>query len=431
MIEDKNKKVSVLSPKKLPDGRWQVSLGIRFEDGVRKNPRKQFKTRADALDFCNAEKRRKKAHGEITADADGAKVADWMKLDAKMEIAGVNLTDLRNWIELDSQLRNTSAQSLTTVAKRILSDLMSVQQRGTALDCYNAWIAHLTLKKRRGRYVGNARNLCSNFIHGDAKFRDSEPNENSQEKGWRGFGQDRPVLEITSNEIETYLSHHPGNFGVISAWLGWAAKKRWLPTNPCSGKKPDKAEKGNVVTLTNQQTKNFLKAAANGKDWEVLAYLVFSLFGGIRPEEFRKVSKGNPTVELQWDHLKDDGLEIPPELAKTRAGRVIDLDPVLSKWIEYIRTQRGCDLSGPIPNSGWTKTWKHWRKKHWPGKWPHDLLRHTFGSNHLARSQSLQITSRIMGNSPAVLENHYWNWRTRKKESLAYWDLFPKSVLKK
>lgn len=429
--EQKTKEVAVLKPKKLKDGRWQVSLGITIENGRRINPRRQFQIRADALDFCKTEKRRKKAHGEITANADGVKVAQWMKVDAKMEEAGVSLEDVKSWIDLDVQLREAGGSPLIGTGRQVLRDLKAVQKHGTVVECYNAWVAHLTAKKRRGRYLTNARNFCSNFIYGDMDYRDGGQKENDEKKGWEGFGKDRSILEVTPNEIEAYLAHHPGYFGVISAWLGWGAKQRWLPTNPCSGKKSEGAPRGSVVTLTNDQTKELLKGAATAEDWEVLTYLVLSLFGGIRPEEYRKVSKGYPTLELRWDYLKSDGLEIPPELAKTRSGRVVDLDPVLVKWIDYIRSHRGKKLVGPMPNKGWTKEWKVWRQKNWEGKWPQDLLRHTFGSNHLARSQSLQVTSRVMGNSPTVLEKHYWNWRTRKKEALAYWNLSPKVVFGK
>jgi hypothetical protein len=252
-----------------------------------------------------------------------------------------------------------------------------------------------------------------------------------EDKGWTGFGADRPMLEVTSITMKSYLQYHPGYFGVLSAWLGWATKNNWLPRNPCLGLKPEPPDQGSVVTLTNAQATKFLQAAATEKDWEVLTYLVFSLFGGIRPEEFRKVSKGSPTLDLRWEYLKEDGLDVPPELAKTRAGRTVDLDPVLSKWVDYIREKRGKELAGSMPNRGWSKKWSVWRKKHWEGKWPQDLLRHTFGSNHLARSQSKEITSRVMGNSPEVLDKHYWNWRTRKKEALVYWDLSPEVVLKK
>lgn len=429
--DKKTKEVAVLKPKKLPDGRWQVSLGITVVNGRRTNPRRQFKTRADAQDFCDAEKRRKKAHGEITANADGTKVAAWMKVDAKMEATGVRLSDVESWIDLDAQLREAGGKRLKGIGQQALGDLKVVKKHGTVVECYNAWVAHLTAKRRRGRYLDNARNFCSNFIYGDVDYREGDTKEHDEEKeGWVGFGKERSILEVTPNEIEAYLAHHPGYFGVISAWLGWATKTRWLPANPCTGKKPEQPAQGAVATLTNDQTTKFLKAAATEKDWEVLSYLVFSLFGGIRPEEFRKVSKGSPTLELRWEYLKEDGLEVPPELAKTRAGRVVDLDPVLIKWVDYIREKRGNELTGPMPNSGWSKKWSDWRKKHWKGKWPQDLLRHTFGSNHLARSQSKEITSRVMGNSPDVLEKHYWNWRTRKKEALVYWDLGPLQVIK-
>ena len=68
--------------------------------------------------------------------------------------------------------------------------------------------------------------------------------------------------------------------------------------------------------------------------------------------------------------------------------------------------------------------------KHWGKPWHQDILRHTYGSHHLARSQSLEVTARIMGNSPKVLERHYWYWRTRSKDAAVYWDLCPDKVLK-
>ena len=444
------KENAVLKPKKLKDGRWQVSLGIEIVDGRKINPRRQFKIRADAQDLCDAERRRKKAHGLITANADGTKVAAWMKVDARLESAGLRLSDVEDWIQLQLRLARAGAGTLHEIGSRALEDILSVQCRGTVGQCYEAWAKWLVSQKRRGRYRSNARNFCMNFIQGDFVHRvvensadddkaDSKVEDvikgssigNEEDEGWKGFGADRPMLEVTSITMKSYLQYHPGYYGVLSAWLGWATNNNWLPRNPCLGLKPEQPEQGSVVTLTNAQATKFLQAAATEKDWEVLTYLVFSLFGGIRPEEFRKVSKGSPTLDLRWEYLKEDGLEVPPELAKTRAGRIVDLDPMLIKWVDFIREKRGNELTGPMPNRGWSKTWSNWRKKHWKGKWPQDLLRHTFGSNHLARSQSLQETSRVMGNSPEVLERYYWNWRTRKKEALVYWDLSPEVVLKK
>ena len=97
----------------------------------------------------------------------------------------------------------------------------------------------------------------------------------------------RPVLEITSEVIEAYLKtlKNTGDFKTIFAWLGWAAKNRWLPKNPCTGLKPEESH-GNVVTLSTVEAARMLKAAATSEEWDVLATIVISLFAGIRPEEF-------------------------------------------------------------------------------------------------------------------------------------------------
>lgn len=92
-----------------------MSLDITVVDGRRINPRRQFKARADALEFCNAEKLRRKAHGEITANADGVQVAQWMKLDTKMESASVRLVDVEEWIQLHDRLAGAGAGSLLDV----------------------------------------------------------------------------------------------------------------------------------------------------------------------------------------------------------------------------------------------------------------------------------------------------------------------------
>lgn len=401
------------------------------------------------MEFCNAEKLRRKAHGEITANADGVQVAQWMKLDTKMEAAGVRLSDVEEWIQLHDRLAAAGAGSLHDVGSRALEDALSVECRGTVGQCFEAWTKWLKTKKRRGRYRSNARNFCTNFIQGDFAHRPLEDPEDAEEiqevvkvnadgeveaegedKGWKGFGADRPMLEITPTTMKSYLPHHPGYFGVISAWFGWAAKNGWLPRNPCIGLKPSAPEPTGVTTFSTKQVESLLAKAAGSEDWQVLAYLVLSLFGGVRPEEIRKVAPDEKTLTLTWEDYATGCISISPELAKTRRGRIIEVEPVLEQWITYIAKQNKVPLSGSILPDNWIKDWRSWRKKHWSGKWPQDVLRHTYGSNHLARSQSLDVTSRVMGNSPKVLDRFYWNWKTRAKDAAVYWSLEPAGCLK-
>lgn len=166
---------ATLTPKALPNGRWIVSLGM--VDG--KNLRRKFKTKADAQDFCNTERANKKTDKTMPDGADGSLVKEWMTLDAELKTAGV--------------------ESLLAAGRRALKDMKAVTKTGSAKECFDAFHAALT-GKRRGKYLADLRNRCGRFM----KF----------------FCKDhpkRPVLEITSEVIEAYLKtlKNTGDFKTI------------------------------------------------------------------------------------------------------------------------------------------------------------------------------------------------------------------------
>lgn len=389
---------ATLTPKSLPNGRWIVSLGM--VEG--KNLRRKFKTKADAQDFCNTERANKKTDKTMPDGADGSLVKKWMALDVELKSAGV--------------------EGLLAAGRRVLKDTKAVTQTGSAQECFDAFHAALT-GKRRGKYLADLRNRCGRFMKYFCKDR-----------------SERPVLEITPEVIEAYLKtlKNTGDFKTISAWLGWAAKNRWLPKNPCTGLKPEEAH-GKVVTLSTVEAARMLKAAALSEEWDVLATIVISLFAGIRPDEFRKRAKGETPADLLWDDQKDGYLSIRPELCKngrrSGQGRTVLIEPVLKDWIDLIKLKKGGVLTGQIQPNNWKKIWENWRAKHWldankePIPWAKDQLRHSFGSYHLARSQDPGVTSFIMENSPKVLKKHYWNWKTLGPQAKIYWALTPEKVL--
>ena len=59
-------------------------------------------------------------------------------------------------------------------------------------------------------------------------------------------------------------------------------------------------------------------------------------------------------------------------------------------------------------------------------KWPNNGLRHSFGSYHVAHFQNLNMTALQMGHTTTdTLFKHYRNYRIRKKDADAYWELAP------
>ncbi|MFT4177427.1 MAG: hypothetical protein QM627_12330 [Luteolibacter sp.] len=408
-------KWAILTPKKQTDGRWMVSLGN--VDG--KYPRKFFKTRADAQLFCNDERARRKVHGSITAEADGVKVSQWMQLDELLEKTGIKLSTIEKWIALEKRMTDAKAGSLLESGSAHLDAYLSVKKTGTAKECFEAFHTALIAAKRRGKYRADSRNRCGRFL--------------------RWFGDDKEVLNITPQTIEAYLAtlKNKGDFKTISAWLGWAAKNRWLPANPCAGLRPEEPAHVEVITLSPADAAEMLRRAVKSEEWDVLAHIAISLFAGLRPDEFRKIAKGDDPAYLLWEYIKSEHISVPPALSKngrrSGQGRTVPIEPTLRAWLDFIREKLGPPLCGPVLRANWKKAWENWRKTHWlrgNQKWPKDVLRHSFGSYHLARGRSPEVTAFLMENSPKILKKHYWAWETLGPEATAYWELTPTKVLK-
>jgi len=109
------------------------------------------------------------------------------------------------------------------------------------------------------------------------------------------------------------------------------------------------------------------------------------------------------------------------------------LDP-LPQWIDLIKKEGGM-LSGPIlaagkRGGGWRKHWEAFLKDHWPHEWHPDQLRHSFGSYRMAQIKDSEQVAMEMGNSPAVVLKHYWNWKTLGRVAEIYWSLTPDVVMK-
>lgn len=386
---------AVLQPRQLPNGKWQVSLGVEWVDGKRKNPRRIFANNADALKFCRDEEARKDAHGKITAGADGVEVAAWMKLD--------------------KQLLEAGAGSLKEVGNRILKDTIAITEHSTARECLTQY---LTTYLGKSVYTDDSRNRCNCFLN------------------W--FGDNRQMREATPEVVKAFFNEKPGKTlrRTISAWFGWAVDEGYLPSNPCARKRQrpgtKKKKAPEAVILSPSEASALLRAAVDAKDWTSLSFIALSLFAGIRPLEFRKKYRGAASVNLDWCNITPDGIEIDSNLAKT-AARVITIRDPLPLWIEFIRDKRGI-LSGPVlaagkRGGGWRKHWEAFLKKHWKPTWHADQLRHSYGSYLLALVKNAGEVAKEMGNSPTILLRHYWNWKTLGPKALEFWALTPEVVM--
>ncbi len=98
----------------------------------------------------------------------------------------------------------------------------------------------------------------------------------------------------------------------------------------------------------------------------------------------------------------------------------------LGAWLELITPTNG----KVVPFEG-NKFWDRREKLRAAAgieQWPKNVLRHSFGSYHLAKYKNEGLTAAQMGNSPNVIVRHYREI-VKPKDADRYWSLSPKTVL--
>lgn len=242
------------------------------------------------------------------------------------------------------------------------------------------------------------------------------------------------VSEITRADIEKWLFHNDYAPATIRTKLIDARTffraglaRGWLTADPTAAIEEITLDNKPPGILTVVQA-SALMHACRAVCPEFCGWFALALFGGIRPEELEKMSEKNVQLERGY-------AEVPAEIAKTRQRRLVALSDNCKAWI-------GIGLELPPTNwrgrqnkvrlaagfAGAKRTLKN-DKEIWvpvPGtEWPHDCLRHSFASYHLAKHQSAEQTALQMGHrSTDMLFRHYRELVT-KEEAEKFWAIAP------
>jgi len=350
------------------------------------------------------------AHGRLAASIETPLVSAWAKYDENLKEVG---------------------SSLAEVADEALKRLLAVKCEGTAEKCLTEFLNKKTFLGKSPRYVGDLRKKVNAFLRSLPK------------------GEKTEMKHIATLDIKNYLDqlksgqidrdNHERNIG---GWIRWAAFAGWtgisMPPKPPKGSKARKNKKGVAKIYHPHEVASLLRAAVESGEWTILSALAVGLFAGIRPEAefYKKINEENSgmkkLVTLKWEDFHEEGIDISAELAKTRNPRVVPIQPVLDQWISFIREKRGGTLTGPVTYSNFISDLAAWKKINLPKlklMWHHDVLRHCFGTYRLCTVKSLSVLAEEMGNSPAIIEDHYKNWTIRQSQAIEFWGLTPDKIL--
>lgn len=280
--------------------------------------------------------------------------------------------------------------------------------------------------------------------------------------GLNGFTQDA-VAAYLSSKASLSSEGKRREIAYMSILFGWAVRANRVSVNPWldalqrakSAKRRKKhtladEASGRVRIFTVPELRRILELAKYGftfrapvgadaarieaqfgsksitvQPWELVPWLVLGVFGGLRPEEARRLEWGSykigPSESITEVNVTELRIEVPAFKAKDGQERIIPMEPVLASWLSECQQSTGVI----VPKNFQRKLWALRNAMGW-GEWPKDITRHSYASYHLARDQKAHETAHNLGHRDSrMLYAHYRRSLKSTEDVAEFWSLDP------
>lgn len=145
----------------------------------------------------------------------------------------------------------------------------------------------------------------------------------------------------------------------------------------------------------------------------LVPYLAIGLFAGLRSSELE-------TLDWKEINLFAKTIEVQAAKAKTSSRRVVHISDNLVTWLQPHEKQEG-----QIVTCGWRDRLQKLAKQAGFEKWPNNVLRHSFGSYHLAHHQNAALTALEMGHETSNMLFKHYRAVVTKEAAGHYWNVIP------
>jgi integrase len=229
------------------------------------------------------------------------------------------------------------------------------------------------------------------------------------------------ACEITASEIENQLtgmtpSVHNAFLRYLRAVFNFGIRRGWCDENPIKRIEMHSLKMRKEI-LTNAQVVSLLKAVCEN-DFELLPYHILCIFAGIRPKEVERLAWSNI-------NMKERFVEVPDEKSKTAIRRIVEMDPLLVRWLDYYIRKGGRTVGDVTPSYNLRNRLREVRKAAELERWPQDAPRRTFASCWLAVHADVNRLNYLMGHtSPEMLWRHYHKAVTQQ-QAKSFWKIEP------
>lgn len=249
-------------------------------------------------------------------------------------------------------------------------------------DVYAAFLVDKEAAGRRVRTLENLRVLCGALV--------------------RDLGG-QPIATISPSDLAEWLAAKDvtattrGNYR--RAWCGlwrWAKRSGKVVSIAPEALSPPTRDASTPGILTPAQGRNLLQAAIELAP-DYVAAIALGMFAGLRSSEISA---------LCWEAISDTHIRIVPAVAKARRQRLVPIPDNLRSILARCRANgRVCGYDRFQADHKLTRC----RLAAGIAVWPHNALRHSFASYHLALHNDAGLTAALLGHSlgSGVLWEHY------------------------
>lgn len=197
----------------------------------------------------------------------------------------------------------------------------------------------------------------------------------------------------------------------LSLLFNHALRIKAVESNPVELVKKLKVGERDVGILTIEQASNLLAHAPD----EVLPALAIGLFGGLRRAEISR---------LNWEEVDfDQGhIEVKAKNAKSSSRRLVPMRDNLRAWLLPVR-----EMKGQVMPSEQVYRARLVEAKASAGikDWPHNALRHSFSSYHLAAFKNAPALAVEMGHSNTKMIFEHYRALVTQAKGEEYWEISP------
>jgi integrase len=203
----------------------------------------------------------------------------------------------------------------------------------------------------------------------------------------------------------------------LRAVFNFAVKRGWAETNPIAKLDFETVRRGEIVTLTPDETEG-LMCAAEKTDIDLLPYHALALFAGIRPHELQR---------LEWRHIDliEGHIEVTPVVSKTGRRRIIEIESNLAEWLNHYIANQGEAVGGVTPMSNLRSRLREIRKAAGLNHWTQDVMRHSYASYWLAQHGDINRLTLHMGHESAHMLWKHYHKAAKRKDAERYWRIIP------